>query len=104
MKETPIGWFYEFEDMLHPNQVNFKEEKQSCFTNLIESLKREINAFRPHFIDQLGHSRKQARILLMQVISTSNAIHNYLTIYHITHISLVIIAHCQRNCNTAPCI
>lgn len=82
MKETPIGWFYEFEDMLHPNQVNFKEEKQSCFTNLIESLKREINAFRPHFIDQLGHSRKQARILLMQVISTSNAIHNYLTIYH----------------------
>lgn len=80
MKEQPIGWLYELEEKLHPDRISFEEESLSDLMKLIESLKKQGKAFRTHFIGQLGQSRKQAKISLMQVIYTSNTIYNYLTI------------------------
>ena len=80
MKETPIGWFYEFEEKLDPDRISFEQDSQSDLMNLIESLKRQVKAFRTLFVGQLGQSKKQAKVSLMQIISTSNTIYNYLTV------------------------
>lgn len=77
-KETPMSWLYELEKKLHPNNFNSNEWNSNHLKNLINSLSEETKTFRPHFITQLGYSRKQAKASLLQLIMVSDTIYYYL--------------------------
>lgn len=78
MNEKSTNWLFELEEILHPNKLNVDEVSNTHLSDLVIDLKKEIRSFRPYYILQLRDSRKNAKTSLLQVIVTSDTIHNYL--------------------------
>lgn len=80
MKEKSTSWLFELEESLHPNKLKVDGISTASLANLITDIKTEIKSFRPYYILQLQDSRKNARTWMLQLILTSNTIHQYLVI------------------------
>ena len=80
MKEKSTSWLFELEESLHPNKLKVDGISTASLANLITDIKTEIKSFRHYYILQLQDSRKNARTWMLQVILTSNTIHQYLVI------------------------
>lgn len=80
MAEKRISWIYEIIERLHPQTIKLDKGQPTAVTQLITTSAKKIKTFTPYYINQLAKSEMQAKMLLMQVVSASNSIHNYLTI------------------------
>lgn len=75
--ETSVKWLYALEDNLHPSVLANTITQKSDFSDLLRKLKKNIQEFRPYFLNAFGRSKLEAKAILLQLIVVSDAIHNY---------------------------
>lgn len=80
MAEKRISWIYEIIERLHPQTIKLEKGRSTVVAQLITTSAEKIKTFIPYYINQLAKSEIQAKMLLMQIVSASNSIYNYLTI------------------------
>src|SRR5690606_3831586 len=78
MSNNSVAWLYVLEEDLHPTVLTANVEKFLGSYDYSISLKNNTRTFRPYFVHLVGRSKQEARILLIQLINVSNAIHHYL--------------------------
>ena len=79
MKKKSINWLYALEYELHPHRLKVSLQQANGLNDLINGVEMNIMAFKPCFAEWLGSSYKLATTALLQVVITSNALHDFLT-------------------------
>lgn len=78
MSNNSVNWLYVLEEDLHPNVLTANVVQFSESSDYSISLKTHTQTFRPYFVNLVGRSSQEAKIILIQLINVSNAIHHYL--------------------------